>query len=571
MPFKFIRTRNDLADFLEIPRSKLTHVLYIATVDSYYRTFDIPKKSGGTRTINAPSGDLKHIQQKLYDLLLSYQQKLRKQNDSRINIAHAFEKRKGIITNGEVHKNKRFVLNIDLQDFFDSFHFGRVSGFFEKNRDFMLPHNIAIIIAQLTCYQGKLPQGAPTSPIITNMICQIFDMRLLFLAKKYRLDYTRYADDLSFSTNDKRFLEKWTSFYDELKKEVERAGFKINDQKTRFQFKDSRQTVTGLVVNKKVNVDYRFYKQVRAMADSLYKNGWYNDNGIKGTTGQLEGKFSFIDQIDRYNNINDIGKQQHSVFYLNGRERQYQKFLFYRYCFASEKPVIVTEGKTDVKYIKSALKNLYKEYPELIEKTSDGQFNFKITFLKRSKRLKYFFGMSQDGADAMKNLYNFYADKNQKFENHFQKLSIESKRKPSSPVILIFDNELSKGKKPLSTFTSYADLKENKLNLLKENLSIRVIDGANLFLVTNPLVNGKDECEIEDLFDEDTLGHKIGGKSFSKDDKADKEKYYGKEIFSNYIQSSYRGINFDNFKPMLNSIAKIVNDYATEIETNAKQ
>ena len=171
----------------------------------------------------------------------------------------------------------------------------------------------------------------------------------------------------------------------------------------------------------------------------------------------------------------------------------------------------------------------------------------------------------------MKNLYNFYVDKNPRFTNYYQKLSIESKRKPSSPVILIFDNELVTGKKPLFSFASYADLKGNKLDLLKENLSIRIIGGANLFLVTNPLVNGKDECEIEDLFDADTLGHTIGGKSFSKDDKADKDKYYGKEIFANYVQSSYLSVNFANFKPMLDNIAKIVNDYATEIENNVKQ
>lgn len=100
-------------------------------------------------------------------------------------------------------------------------------------------------MAQLTCYQGKLPQGAPTSPIITNYICQTFDMRIIRIAKKYHLDYTRYADDLSFSTNDKKFIEQWEPFYNELTHEVERAGFKVNTKKTSVQYRDSRQTVTG--------------------------------------------------------------------------------------------------------------------------------------------------------------------------------------------------------------------------------------------------------------------------------------------------------------------------------------
>lgn len=558
MTFEYIFTRNDLADLLGIPHGKLTHVLYVKNVDSYYTTFEIPKKSGETRTICAPTGDLKQIQEKIYDVLLKHQQSLRKQ--SKTNIAHAFEKGKSIITNGEVHRNKRIVVNVDLQDFFDSFHFGRVSGFFEKNRYFALPHDMAIVMAQLTCYLGKLPQGAPTSPIITNYICQIFDMRILMLAKKYHLDYTRYADDLTFSTNDKKFAEQWDLFYADLKKEIERAGFTINDSKTRVQYKDSRQTVTGLITNKKLNVDRRYYKQVRAMADSLYKNGSFESDGVEGTLGQLEGKFSFIDQLDRYNNIKDVD-QQHSVFYLNGRERQYQKFLFYRYFFANDKPIIVTEGKTDIKYLKAALKKMYLEYPELVLKTPEGHFVFKIAFLKRSKRLKYFFGMSQDGADAMKNLYNFFSGKNPKCTNYYKEFCEDFKRVPSNPVILLFDNEMSNGKKPICSFISYADIKRQKREALADDLAVEIIDGSNLFLVTNPLIAGETECEIEDLFDESTKNHRIEGKTFSKNDKADKEKHYGKEIFSNYIQSNYRNIDFDNFKPILDNFVRIINEY----------
>ena len=74
------------------------------------------------------------------------------------------------------------------------------AAFYEKNKDFLLPREVAIVIAQIACYNGCLPQGAPSSPIITNLICQVLDMRLLKIAKKYKLDYTRYADDFSFST-----------------------------------------------------------------------------------------------------------------------------------------------------------------------------------------------------------------------------------------------------------------------------------------------------------------------------------------------------------------------------------
>ena len=145
-----------------------------------------------------------------------------------------------------------------MKDFFDSIHIGRVCGFFEKNKYFNLPHGAAVTIAQLACYQGKLPQGAPTSPIITNLICQVLDMHLLSLAKRYKLDYTRYADDMTFSTNDRSILERWDSFYEELDKKVKKAGFSINEKKTRITYRDSKQIVTGLVVNKKISVDHSY-------------------------------------------------------------------------------------------------------------------------------------------------------------------------------------------------------------------------------------------------------------------------------------------------------------------------
>lgn len=122
-------------------------------------------------------------------------------------------------------------MNIDLENFFESFHFGRVRGFFTKNKNFLLPSEVATVIAQLSCYEGKLPQGAPTSPIISNLICGILDYRLLKVAKKYKLNYTRYADDLTFSTNDKNFLNLQTKFHEEISKELIQAGFKINEKR----------------------------------------------------------------------------------------------------------------------------------------------------------------------------------------------------------------------------------------------------------------------------------------------------------------------------------------------------
>ena len=402
-PFCDIASRNELADFLEVPRKALTYVLYVKKVENFYTSFGILKKDGNIRTIKAPSGELKSIQKKLASKLESCQRNIWTGIGVNSNIAHGFKKGKSIVTNAQIHRNKKYILNIDLQDFFDSFHFGRVRGFFEKNRNFALPIEVATVVAQLTCFEGCLPQGAPTSPIITNLICQILDNRLLKLAKRYKLDYTRYADDLTFSTNDKAFVERKDEFLCAIQKEIERAGFKINEKKTRLVYKDSQQKVTGLVVNQKVNVAQDYYRKTKAMAHSLYKKGEFTIDGQAGTIEQLEGRFSFINQLNCYNNQHD--GEKHEFGLLSGREREFKRFLFYKFFYGNDIPILVTEGKTDVRYLKAALKSLYNEYPNLITKSKDGKFRFKFSFMKRTKRLRYFLGVQADGADTIQNIY----------------------------------------------------------------------------------------------------------------------------------------------------------------------
>lgn len=559
--FNEVKTRNELADFLKIERKTLTFVLYCKGVDSYYTSFEIPKKSGDPRKITAPTGVLKTIQKKLSHCLYNYRSQVFEKNNIKMNISHGFEKEKSIMSNSKIHKNKRYILNVDLEGFFDSFHFGRVRGYFINNKYFRMTEEVATIIAQLTCCNGKLPQGAPTSPIITNLICQILDIKLLNLAKKYKLDFTRYADDMTFSTNNKTFAEKYDCFIEDLNKVIIKNGFSINENKTRLLFKDSKQTVTGLVVNKKVNVDRDYYRKVRSMAYHLYKDGKFFIDNKEGTINELEGKLSFINQIEKYNNTANIDDKK-SYYNLNSKEKQFQKFLFYKYFYSSLKPVIVTEGKTDIAYIKAALKNLYKEFPELIEKNENGDFEFKISFFRRSKRTRYFFNMSLDGADAMKNLYRFFTNiDNNSYPNYFDYFKKTSKRTAKNPVIMIFDNELSNKNKPLKNFLNITNsLNEYKITIANGGF-VQLVDDGNLYLATHQLINNKEECEIEDLFDDKILNHKISEKSFSRKSNFDLNKYYGKEIFSKYILSNYEKIDFSNFKPLLNSIKEIVENY----------
>ncbi|CBY60289.1 TPA: RNA-directed DNA polymerase [Listeria monocytogenes] len=570
--FEDINSLEELAKILKIPKKFLTYILYKKKVENSYTNLLIPKKSGGQRNISIPMKELKDVQRNIVKVMLTQQNIFQFENNIKSNISHAFTKDKSIITNAEIHKNKRFVLNIDLEDFFKSFHFGRVQGYFEKNKNFLFPKNIATVLAQLTCYNGSLPQGAPSSPIITNLICNILDMKLLKIAKKYKLDYSRYADDLTFSTNNKNFEEKSEEFFYQLEIIIKQSGFKINPKKTRLQYKTSRQIVTGLVVNKKVNVTREFYKNTRAMANSLYKTGAFTINDTKGTLRQLEGRFSFINHINKVNNkkrqIND--KESTLNFRcLNGQEKEFQKFLFYKYFFNNEKPCILTEGPTDILYLKSALKSLYEDYPKLIKKVN-GEFIFKIFFLERSKKKKtqkvskmeYFFGLKENGADTMIQIYNYYVSNKQKkhcpnYSELFKKMNVTSK----NPCILILDNELSVKEKPLKNLLNYMGIIDGcKIAELKEKCYLN--STSNLYVATNPLVNELKECEIEDLFEEAVLKTELNGKTFEKSEKAFNDtRNYGKRALSKYVWNNYDNINFENFRPLLDAIDQIVTKY----------
>ena len=546
-----VKTRDDLADLLHIRRNLLTYVLYVAKPDSYYDTFYIPKKNGDLREIETPRRELMNIQKRLASELSVYQHDMYRHLEIKTNIAHAFTKGKSIITNAKIHKNKKYIVNIDLKDFFHTIHFGRVKGFFEKNSFYKLPSDVATIIAQLTCYHGRLPQGAPTSPVISNLICQVFDYRVLGIAKKYRLDYTRYADDLTFSTNKLSFVDEYPDFLSNLTSEIHKNGFVVNNAKTRIARRESKQTVTGLTVNKKINVDRAFYRNTKAMTNCLYQTGAFTIDGQPGTLNMLEGRYSFIDQITRYNNKIE-GKRPESKK-LNAREKDYLKFLFYKYFFANERPLIVTEGKTDVLYIKAALKKLYRKYPQLVVKNPDESFEYKVSFFRRTSRIRYFFQISQDGADAIASIYQLYANKN-KTQNYYKKILNQTM---SNAVIFLFDNE-AYSNRPLKKFIDAAKLKDDQKDKLKTKLYARLIDNSKLFIVTTPLHSGKPESEIEDLFTETTRNTIIGGKHFSTNDQYDTSIFYGKKVFSEFVYDNFKTIDFTGFIPMLDAINKAI-------------
>ena len=549
MKINEIKNKKDLAKFLNVKYRTLTYVLYGEKIESFYTTFEIPKKNGDKRTIHAPNSILRTILKKLERKLnILYEETYSKEN----NVVQAFVKGKSFISNAEKHRNKKFLINIDLENFFDSFHFGRVKGFFEKDRLFSLPNDVSLSLAQLACYNGVLPQGSPASPVITNFIFRIVDKRIMFLTKKYKLSYTRYADDLTFSTNNKKIVEQYDMFISELTEIIKKSGFTINENKTNFQYSSSRQEVTGLVVNEKVNCKREYYKETKSMALSLYKNGEFTIKGEKGTINQLEGRFSFINQIEKYNNIKKGKSYKNNK--LSSKENEFKKFLFYRYFLTYEQPILITEGKTDIRYLKAALMNLYKDYPQLIIKNGD-RYIFKIKFLIRSERFRYFFKLNLDGADTIYNIYNLY-EKEKLYDYFCDRFGII----PDNPVILIFDNEDSK-EKPLNKFLKCtqnsgiisSNIKDNLYSILKEN--------TNLFLLVNQKIASQKDTEIENLFAQDILNTHIDGKRLSLKDKINPEEEYGKEIFSKYIFENYNKIDFSNFRPMLDKLVELIDEY----------
>lgn len=200
-------------------------------------------------------------------------------------------------------------------------------------------------------------------------------MRLARLAKKNKLTYSRYADDLTFSTNKKDFPAAIAEPIPEnpprwrvgltLKKQIENAGFKVNHSKTRMQWRGSRQVTTGLVVNKKVNVNSEYYRTARAMCHKLFSTGEYyiSDPDLPiANLNRIEGIVNHVYYIkERFDTKSESGENKKNL--TLGIEKLYRKFLFYKYFVSSEKPLIVTEGKMDPIYLRAAVKKLSGQYP----------------------------------------------------------------------------------------------------------------------------------------------------------------------------------------------------------------
>ena len=254
---------NDVASLLGFRPKAVSYILYKLPAAQKYTTFEIPKRSGGQRTIQSPTDRLKNLQRKLSDLLQDCVEEVNVARKLKDRAAHGFKRDRSIITNARQHRHRRWVFNIDLEDFFPSINFGRVRGFLLMNQDFALHQTVATVIAQIACHDNSLPQGSPCSPVVSNLVTHVLDMRLVKLASSVGCTYSRYADDLTFSTNKKEFPTKiaqpaggdWPEAHlwlpgDALQDVITRTGFTINAKKTHFMYRKlSGQILTLLLTS----------------------------------------------------------------------------------------------------------------------------------------------------------------------------------------------------------------------------------------------------------------------------------------------------------------------------------
>ncbi len=273
---------DSLAQFLNISLLELEgHVNF-----PQYKSFVIPKKKGGGRSIQAPGPKLKLIQQKINRALQHYYLLIKPEpvNGFVINTERAYYS-SPLWKNAKIHTNRCEVLNIDLQNFFPSISASRVYNLF-LSEHFSFPKEVAQALALLCTYERCLPTGAPTSPVVSNFISLGLDDELTAFCNRHQLYYTRYADDLTFSS-DKPISAETILFLSQI---INDNGFVVNQKKLRISGGNSRQVVTGLTVNDKVNVNREFLKKTRAMLFDLRTNGLTTATSKHYTLGKKPGK-----------------------------------------------------------------------------------------------------------------------------------------------------------------------------------------------------------------------------------------------------------------------------------------
>lgn len=218
----------------------------------YYRHYEIPKKNGEMRSIEEPFPSLKEIQTWILDNILT------PASAKYVSpVAKAFMPGKSLRDNARFHKNKKTVVALDLHDFFGSVRYGSVYGIFKR-----LGYNesVTVMLTKLCMLKGSLPQGAPTSPMLSNLMFAELDKKIFRYCKERKIMYTRYADDMTFSSDNNMDVSHLMAY---VRMIVETKHLKLNEKKTKVMGRGSSQNVTGIVVNDGMQVPKKYRDKVR--------------------------------------------------------------------------------------------------------------------------------------------------------------------------------------------------------------------------------------------------------------------------------------------------------------------
>ncbi len=266
----------------------LSYVTVQARRDAY-RKFHIPKKSGGERVITAPDGELKDI---LTTMAFIFSELYVPTKN-----AMAFTRGRSVADNARAHVGHHYVLNLDLKDFFTTISALDVERGLNKIGISPLVSRDLASICTYPVYENQrihnvLPQGSPASPVLSNICAMTLDRRLEGLARRFHLTYTRYADDMTFSSNHNVYHDRG-DFMSELNRIISECGFTVNLSKTRLQKRGSRQEVTGLNVGERVNVSRHYVKTLRVMIHHIA----INDQPTKHDVNVAKGKLNYLRMV----------------------------------------------------------------------------------------------------------------------------------------------------------------------------------------------------------------------------------------------------------------------------------
>lgn len=283
-----------LAYYLGCYSTKLKGI--VANVESHYKTYEIRKKSGGNRKIEAPDKMLKEVQRWIYVNILCRDRSLPACVHGFVPTIGKEGKVRSILTNALPHSGHDWLINLDLKNFFHTVTLDMVKAYFNS---LGYEDEVAKTLTALCTLKYRLPQGAPTSPMLSNLIAAKMDAEMMAYCRERGIIYTRYADDLTFSANNNVKIPDVKELYDIIFKN----GFVVNRQKTKIRYRGCKKDVTGLTVTSGVHVSKKYRKEVWRELYFCKKFGVYEHYKQMGTDkglyqAWLRGRIMFIRQID---------------------------------------------------------------------------------------------------------------------------------------------------------------------------------------------------------------------------------------------------------------------------------